>query len=128
MLQDEAAIDHLPIRCRSISSAVTHCWRWGATTRGAVEGDAALTLADRLGDLTMSAESLNLLGRVAYRRGDLETARDLYEQSLALHRRAGDEISAAFVRNNLGLIHKNLCEWDAAASQPEVRARESPAH
>ena len=116
VLQDEAAIDHLPIRCKVHLQCGDALLALGRNDESAVEGDAALTLADRLGDLTMSAESLNLLGRVAYRRGDLETARDLYEQSLALHRRAGNEISAAFVRNNLGLIHKNLCEWDAAAS------------
>src|SRR5207247_9796745 len=39
---------------------------------------------------------------------------DLYEQALALYRRAGDELAAAYVRNNIGLIHRNLCEWDQA--------------
>ncbi len=36
------------------------------------------------------------------------------EQALALYRRLGDEANSAHVRNNLGLIHKTLCEWEAA--------------
>ena len=49
--------------------------------------------------------------------GDLHAARDLYEQALgalpAARRRVG--VPRA-LRNDLGLIHKNLCEWDAAVA------------
>src|SRR5436190_385618 len=72
----------------------------------------------------LSAWALSLKGRVAYREGSPDEARDLYEQSLALYRRVGDETGAAHVRNNLGLIHKHLCEWEAAVSHLK-RALES---
>jgi len=85
--------------------------RVSASGRNAAEG---LQIADRIGDLSLSAEALEALGNVAYREGDLAQARDLREQALALYRRLGDESSAASARNNLGLVHKNLCEWDVA--------------
>ena len=74
----------------------------------------ALQLADRLGDLPASALALESLGNAVYREGDLARARDLREQALALFRRLGDEDNAASARNNLGLVHKNLCEWEVA--------------
>jgi transcriptional regulator with AAA-type ATPase domain/Tfp pilus assembly protein PilF len=78
------------------------------------EAEVGASLADQAGDLGQSARALNMLGRLAYRQGDLLRARDHYEQALVLYRRLGDEVNSAHVRNNLGLIHKNQCEWDAA--------------
>src|SRR5260221_7155217 len=75
---------------------------------------AALEIGDRLGDLTLSALALQLLGYAAYREGDLVRARDMDEQAIALFRRLGQAHKVAGVRNNLGLVHKTLCEWDAA--------------
>src|SRR6185503_11000032 len=80
------------------------------------ESAAALELAERCGDLGLAANALNLSGRAAYRSGEMAKAQDAYEQALALYRRVGDEASTAHVRNNLGLIHKNLCEWETAAA------------
>jgi DNA-binding NtrC family response regulator len=78
------------------------------------QAEEGLALADRAQDVALSALALKELGRHSYREGDLLRARDFYEQALVLHRRLGDEVNAALIRNNLGLIHKNLCEWDAA--------------
>lgn len=80
------------------------------------QAEEGLSFADRAQDLAQSAGALNLLGRLAYREGDQLRARDCYEQALALFRRLGEEANCARVRNNLGLIHKNLCEWDVAIS------------
>ena len=82
--------------------------------------ERGLSLADAAGDLSLAARALNLLGRIAYREGDLARARDAYEQALALYRRLGDGASSAHVRNNLGLIHKQLCEWEAAEAHLEA--------
>jgi len=78
--------------------------------------ERALSLAESAGDLPLQAVSLAELGRVAYRLGDLQRARDFYEQAFALYRRTSDEAACAAIRNNLGLVHKNLCEWDAACA------------
>ena len=78
------------------------------------QAERGLSLAEAAGDLTLCAGALVRLGRAAYRAGDQLKARDLYEQAMALYRRVGDEARLAHVRNNLGLIHKNLCEWDIA--------------
>ena len=78
------------------------------------QAEEGLALADKAQDVGLSALALNALGRVAYREGDLMRARDFYEQALVLYRRLGDEQMCAGCRNNLGLIHKNLCEWDLA--------------
>ena len=76
---------------------------------------AALELAERIGDRARSGSALMLLGNTAYRSGDLAIARDYHEQALGIFRRLGDEPRAALARNNIGLIHKQLCEWDSAA-------------
>jgi len=76
--------------------------------------ERGLQLADSTADLALSARALTWLGIGAYRSGEMLIARDHLDQALALFRRLGDGLKAARVRNNLGLIHKNLCEWDAA--------------
>ena len=79
----------------------------------------ALEIADATGDLVLAAAALSHFGSIAYRRGEVAKARELYEESLALYRRCGEQVSAANVRHNLGLLHKNLCQWDAAAEHFE---------
>ncbi|NOT33801.1 MAG: sigma 54-interacting transcriptional regulator [Candidatus Eisenbacteria bacterium] len=79
-----------------------------------VSADRALAVAERVGEVRLIAPSLTALGRVAQRLGDTLRARDLFEEAFALYRRLGDEPACAVLRNNLGLLHKNLCEWDTA--------------
>ncbi len=115
LLAREAELDSPALRALLHFHCGEALLRLGRFEEAQARGEAALQLADATGDVGVAARSMNLLGRIAYRRGDLLRARDLYDQALALFRRVGDELSAAWVRNNLGLIHKNLCEWDAAA-------------
>jgi tetratricopeptide (TPR) repeat protein len=86
----------------------------GRLEESRAQGEEGLALADGAQDVGVSAMALNQMGRICYREGDLMRARELYEDALALFRRLGDAESCARVRNNLGLIHKNLCEWDVA--------------
>ena len=74
----------------------------------------SLAIAEETGDLALSADAVRRLATLAYRTGDLMRARDLFEEALALYRRLGDDARIAGIRNDLGLIHKQLCEWDAA--------------
>jgi DNA-binding NtrC family response regulator/tetratricopeptide (TPR) repeat protein len=74
----------------------------------------AVTLAETEGDRPLIARAVGQVGFVHLRRGDMLLARESYEDALALFRRLGDDGQVAWVRNNLGIICKNLCEWDAA--------------
>ena len=116
LLAEESVIEPLSLRCKLHLQCGDALFRLGRIDEGLVSARRGLELADAAGELAPSAAALNLLGRLTYRRGDAAEARDLYEQALALYRRIGDDTGAAHVRNNLGLIHKNLCEWDAAAA------------
>jgi DNA-binding NtrC family response regulator/tetratricopeptide (TPR) repeat protein len=74
----------------------------------------AATLAEVEGDRALVARAVGQVGFVHLRRGDMLLARESYEDALALFRRLGDDGQVAWVRNNLGIICKNLCEWDSA--------------
>ncbi|MBI1798348.1 MAG: sigma 54-interacting transcriptional regulator [Candidatus Eisenbacteria bacterium] len=115
LLQREAAID-APIRGRLQLQCADALFRLGRLEEARDAIGRGLALADECGDLSLSAQAINQMGRTLYRLGDLAGARDHYDHALALYRRLGDEASTAHVRNNLGLVHKNLCEWETAAS------------
>jgi DNA-binding NtrC family response regulator len=112
----EASISSTPLRSRLHLQSGEALFALSRLEDAATAAARGLELADETGDLSLSAWALSLTGRLAYRGGELEQARDLYEQSLALYRRIGDDTGAAHVRNNLALIHKTLCEWEAAAT------------
>jgi DNA-binding NtrC family response regulator/tetratricopeptide (TPR) repeat protein len=114
LLRSESAIESLPIRARIHLQCADALFGLSRLADGGEHAARALALANECADLSLSAAALNHLGRTAYREGDVVRARDQYEQSLVLFRQMGDELSASRVRINLGLIHKNLCEWDAA--------------
>ncbi len=116
ILTSEAMIGSLSVRARLHLQSAEALFQLGRHDEALQAARRGLGLADAAQDLSQSANGLVHLGRLAYRRGDLPVARDLYEQALALYRRLGDEPSTAAVRNNLGLVHKNLCEWEAAAA------------
>jgi transcriptional regulator with PAS, ATPase and Fis domain len=116
LLRDESSIESVPVRARLHLLCADALFTLSRLADSREHAERVLRLADESGDLALSAAALNHLGRAAYREGELVRARDLYEQALVLYRRLRDEFSAARVRNNLGLIHKNLCEWDAAAA------------
>src|SRR5262245_7508564 len=116
LLRDETRIDSIPVRARLHKLCADALFGLGRIADGREHSERVLRLADESSDLSLSAEALNQLGSAAYRDGDLPRARDSYEQALVLFRRLGNESEAAGVRNNLGLIHKNLCEWEAAVA------------
>jgi len=116
MMLREASISSTPLRSRLHLQSGEALFALGRLEDAATAATRGLELADEAGDLSLSAWALSLSGRLAYRGGELDQARDLYEQSLALYRRISDETGAAHVRNNLALIHKTLCEWEAAAA------------
>ncbi len=74
----------------------------------------AVARAEATGDRALLARASGQVAFVQMRRGDMLLARESYEEALTLFRRVGDESNVAWVRNNLALVCKNLCEWDAA--------------
>jgi DNA-binding NtrC family response regulator/tetratricopeptide (TPR) repeat protein len=75
---------------------------------------AAVQHAELESDKPLLAKAVGQVGFVHLRRGDMLLARESYEEALPQFRRLGDETQVAWVRNNLGIVCKNLCEWDAA--------------
>ena len=80
----------------------------------------ALRTAEGLGDLSLCAHSLSAVMLAAYREGDLAQARETGEEAVALFRRLGDALSVARVRNSLGLVYKQFCEWEPAIAHLEA--------
>ncbi len=117
MLREEGLIDSAPLLARVHLICARAEQKLGRIEECLHSAERALRIADACANLPLSADALVILGTTAFRMGDLAGARDYCEQALGLYRRLGDELSAAHVRNNLGLVHKNLCEWEAAIAQ-----------
>jgi len=64
----------------------------------------ALSLFEELGDLTGQASVLNMLGGLAYFRGEWSRALELYRRAQAMVRRTGNSVMDAFYMNNIGEI------------------------
>ncbi len=86
----------------------------GRVSESKTTAQQTLTAAETLGDMGLCAQALAAVALAAYREGDLALAREMGEEALVLYRRLGDEENAARARNNLGLVYKNYCEWEAA--------------
>lgn len=76
----------------------------------------ALELARQLQDDTLIAHTLHFLAYAAGRQGQYEASRQLFQESLALHRRLPDiaPIQLTTLLNNLAIVHKRLGEYDEA--------------
>ena len=61
--------------------------------------------------------SLKDLGNLALEHDEYENARTLYEQSLALHRAAGNRLEEASTLNNLGVVGRLQENWEDAISK-----------
>jgi DNA-binding NtrC family response regulator/tetratricopeptide (TPR) repeat protein len=109
-IDNPSIVGKLHVQC---ASALLQLGRFDECEASARRG---LEIAEQSSDLPLAAEALIRLGRVAYRTGDLSRARDCFEEALALYRRVGGSIHVAHVHNNLGLVHKNLCQWETAES------------
>ncbi len=76
----------------------------------------ALELFEELGDLTGQASVLNMLGGLAYFRGDWSRALDLYRRAQAMVRRTGNSTMDAFYMNNIGEISLEQGKLDEATA------------
>ncbi len=76
----------------------------------------ALALFEELGDLTGQASVLNMLGGLAYFRGEWSRALELYRRAQAMVRRTGNSTMDAFYMNNIGEISLEQGKLDEAAA------------
>lgn len=76
----------------------------------------ALELFEELGDLTGQASVLNMLGGLAYFRGEWSQALDLYRRAQTMVRRTGNSTMDAFYMNNIGEISLEQGKLDEAAA------------
>ncbi len=74
----------------------------------------AVELRERAGDRSGVASSLNNLGGMYLRAGQLAAAREAFEQCLAINEAVGDAHGVLTVRNNLGKVHEARDDPDQA--------------
>ncbi len=123
--QAREALRGLPVELREARVRVTLALAKGLLHTGRI-GESkdcarkALELAEAIGDLSLCAHSLSATLGAAYREGDLSLARETGEEACALFRRLADPLSVARVRNTLGLVYKQYCEWEPAISNLEA--------
>ncbi len=123
--QAREALRGLPVELREARVRVTLALAKGLLQTGRV-GESkdcarkALELSEAIGDLSLCAHSLSATLGAAYREGDLSLAREAGEEACALFRRLADPLSVARVRNTLGLVYKQYCEWEPAISNLEA--------
>ncbi len=123
--QAREALRGLPVELREARVRVTLALAKGLLQTGRV-GESkdcarkALELSEAIGDLSLCAHSLSATLGAAYREGDLSLARETGEEACALFRRLADPLSVARVRNTLGLVYKQYCEWEPAISNLEA--------
>jgi tetratricopeptide (TPR) repeat protein len=79
--------------------------------------EEALGIARTLGDLSLTARSLNTLGEICRQAGDFECAAEYYEESLALARQAGHQRRIATSLHNLGHVAHRGGDTAAAAAR-----------
>jgi tetratricopeptide (TPR) repeat protein len=94
-------------------------WREGRRRLAEILAVEAADAGQALSPLPILVERAHTLDRaadLALMQNDDGTARELYEQSLALYRRLGDEAGAAFARTQLGNMARRREEFATARS------------
>jgi two-component system response regulator AtoC len=123
---------HAPVGIRAslLAEAAVILWLLGRYEESEARARRGLALAELAGDAALAADALVRLGLALYRRGQLDGAREAYEEAGARFRRLGDAHKAGAVSNNLGLVCKDKGEWEAARTYYEsavaVARRQAP--
>jgi len=82
--------------------------------RARAQAEQVLRALDRRRFPELAAETLNLLGGMAYRQGDVDTSTQLVRESLAIYQAYGNRAGAAAAYANLGVLSANRQNIDAA--------------
>ena len=103
---------------RGLRLVVALRWLWERRGRLA-EGGKALTWALEAAGTApaaLRAKALNAMGCFAYRLADFESARQIYEECLAILQNLDDELGAGLILGNLGMVALWMGEIDTAYS------------
>jgi tetratricopeptide (TPR) repeat protein len=82
--------------------------------RARAQAEQVLRALDRRRHPELAAETLNLLGGIAYRQGEVDTASQLVRESLAIYQAYGNRSGAAAAYANLGVLAANRLDNEAA--------------
>ncbi len=82
--------------------------------RARAQAEQVLRALDRRRYPELAAETLNLLGGIAYRQDEVDTATQLVRESLAIYQAYGNRGRAAAVYANLGVLAANQQDADGA--------------
>ena len=85
------------LQCRALANL-------GQSQQSLAAGAEARRLYHQAGDLSGEAQALHSMAEVPLNQGDLEQAKQLYEQALELARKVGDQRAAGRELGNIGLI------------------------
>lgn len=88
-----------------------HC---GETAAAVALYDQSLTIARAVGYVAGIAHALNCKASVEHRRGNLEEAEELFNESALLAEQASERRLIGMVQQNLGILASIRGDWDAA--------------
>jgi len=83
--------------------------------------ETALAIAEKAGALRETARALCLLGKVAFDRGDLQTARDRLQQGHRVWESEGEPTEVLLVLRSLGFVAVDLGDVQLARSYLQIR-------
>ncbi|MDZ4805328.1 MAG: sigma 54-interacting transcriptional regulator [Candidatus Eisenbacteria bacterium] len=89
----------------------TLLYELGRYTRSLRYADLAYKLLRGTGDNSAIAQLELTLGSLWIRLGDPVQSGQFYTSALSTFRRIDDKVGTAKALNNLGILHKNACEW-----------------
>ncbi len=121
-----AALDAAPLdvpaveRARCLIVAGTAALELGNLPGARTDAAAILEALGEGSELEEAGMAMNLLGAVAFRSGEPESAREHWERALEIYRKKGDlgHLAGSYV--NLGNLHKLRCDWDRSAEHYHV--------
>ena len=124
-----AALDAAPLdvpaveRARCLIVAGTAALELGHLPGARADAAAILEALGDGSELEEAGMAMNLLGAVAFRSGEPETAREHWERALEIYRKMGDlgHLAGSYV--NLGNLHKLRCDWERSAEHYHVARR-----
>ncbi len=86
----------------------------GQNAEAEIEYNKALSIFEKINDLSGIGRCFNNLGVTCAERGDYEGALEFYEKSLKTQREVGNDMGIAIALNNIGEVHRFRGDYDEA--------------